>query len=347
MLTIVTPSRHRHAVSVLLAVGIAVSAVRADAPQTAPTAPAPPQELLPADMRSYRQTIPGTRVGFDMIALPGGTFTMGSAETETGRNDDEGPRHAVELAPFWIGKCEVTWDEYDIWSQKLDREPPPGVDAVARPTPPYCDMTFGMGHDGYPAICMTQLAARTYCEWLSATTGHHYRLPTEAEWEYACRAGTDTAYSFGDDPEQIDEYAWFVDNSDEEYHPVGQKRPNPWGLHDMHGNVAEWVLDAYAPDTYAGRSRESSTVAPLLEPTKLYPRVVRGGSWEDEPGMLRSAARLGSDPTWKEQDPQIPKSIWYHTDALFLGFRVVRVYETAPPKGDAPPGEAADGGRPQ
>jgi formylglycine-generating enzyme required for sulfatase activity len=197
------------------------------------------------------------------------------------------------------------------------------ADAISMPTRPYADMTFGMGRDGFPAICMTQLAAKVYCKWLSAKTGRYYRLPTEAEWEYACRAGTKTAYSFGDDPEQLEQYAWYFDNGDDRYHKVGEKKPNPWGLHDMHGNIAEWVLDQYTADGY---SPPASLPAknPVTVPTTIYPRVVRGGSWLDDPERLRSAARQGSTDEWKEQDPQIPQSIWYYTDATFIGFRVVR-----------------------
>jgi formylglycine-generating enzyme required for sulfatase activity len=183
-------------------------------------------------------------------------------------------------------------------------------------------MSFGMGKDGYPAISMTQHAANKYCEWLSAKTGQFYRLPTEAEWEYACRAGTTTAYSFGDDPAKLGDYAWYEKNSDFKYQKVGRKKPNPWGLYDMHGNVAEWCLDQYEP------SYERFTGALPADPwnraAKNYPHAVRGGSWDDEPAKLRSAARRGSDKTWKIQDPQLPKSVWYHTDAQFLGFRIVR-----------------------
>jgi len=260
---------------------------------------------------------------------------MGSPESEAGRNEDEGPQHKVKIEPFWMGKHEVTWDEYDIWSFSLDvqrrkiagKEPTENdkvADAVTRPTKPYTDMTFDMGHDGYPAICMTQMAAKMYCKWLSAKTGHYYRLPTEAEWEYACRAGTTTAYSFGDDPSQLDEFAWHAENSDEKYQKIGKKKPNPWGLHDMHGNVAEWVLDQYQADFYQKFEKTPVAESPLAIPTKVYERVVRGGSWMDEPELHRSAVRVYSNPDWKIQDPQIPQSIWYLTDALHVGLRVVR-----------------------
>ncbi|GAB4139483.1 MAG: formylglycine-generating enzyme family protein [Planctomycetaceae bacterium] len=286
-------------------------------------------------MAPYKVTIPGTDVSFEMVPIPGGEFVMGSPKSEKHRKADEGPQHRVKIEPFWMGKHEVTWEMYDIWSfnldiqrRKLKKQKPTKLDVVAdavtRPTKPYTDMTFDMGHDGYPAICMTQLAAKMYCKWLSAKTGQYYRLPTEAEWEYACRAGTKTAYSFGDDPSKLGEYAWYKKNSGGKYHKVGLKKPNPWGLYDMHGNVAEWVLDQYSPDFYAKCAKNKLSVGPLNVATKLYPRVVRGGAWDKDAPFLRSAARVGSDKSWKEQDPQIPQSIWYHTDALGVGFRIVR-----------------------
>ncbi|MEQ9412009.1 MAG: formylglycine-generating enzyme family protein [Fuerstiella sp.] len=286
-----------------------------------------------AEMQPYAEKIEQTEVAIEMVPIPGGSFTMGSPETEPGREADEGPQVTVELSPFWMGKYEITWDQYEIWGENIDiaRRSIFGfeasardevADAVTRPTPPYTDMSFGMGKRRNPAICMTQHAARTYCKWLSAKTGHYYRLPTEAEWEYACRAGTKTAYSFGDDPALLDDYAWYDQNSEDSYHEVGQKKPNPWGLYDIHGNVAEWTLDQYLPDAYA--SYTNGVKNPLKVPSKLFPRVVRGGGWDDEPKLLRSAVREGSSDEWKQQDPQIPQSIWYHTDALGVGFRVVR-----------------------
>ena len=303
----------------------------------------PPHELpsvsaaRPADMEPYREAIPGTEASFEMVPIPGGSFLLGSPEDEEDRKSAEGPQVRVEIEPFWMGRHEVTWAEYHVFMLKLDleqrrageREAVPQdawADAVSRPTPPYVPMDFGMGVEGCPAVGMTQFAAKQYTRWLSMKTGRFYRLPSEAEWEYACRAGTATAYSFGDDPGLLDEYAWYFDNADDRYHPVGEKKPNPWGLYDMHGNVAEWVLDAYQDDFYATLG-EGPVRSPVNWPSELYPRVVRGGSWDDDPDRLRSASRRKSRKSWKVQDPQLPKSIWYHTDAPFLGFRVVRPWK--------------------
>ncbi len=288
-------------------------------------------------MKPYRELLPGSDVGFDLVPIRGGRFVMGSPASEHDRKDDEGPQHEVELSPFWMGRCEVTWNEYHQFMEKLDlaarsqgaaKQPQDAwADAVSRPTPPYVPMDFGYGIDGYPAICMTQFAARHYTKWLSMKTGRCYRLPTEAEWEYACRAGTTTAFSFGDDVKRLGDHAWYFENSAEggagKPHPVGRKKPNPWNLFDMHGNVSEWVLDGHAAKGYASLAG-STAKDPANWPTSEYPHVVRGGSWDDDPERLRSAARRGSSKSWKVQDPQLPKSIWYFTDAKFVGFRVVR-----------------------
>jgi len=286
-----------------------------------------------AEMKAYTDKITGTSVAFDLVPIPAGEFVMGSPATEKGRSADEGPQHRVAIEPFWMGKCEVTWNEYELFmypDQEKQVQVSAGVtnyadkvsDAVSRPTKPYVEMSFGMGKDGYPAISMTQHAANKYCQWLSAKTGNFYRLPTEAEWEYACRAGTTTRYSFGDDASKLGEYAWYEKNSDFKYQKVGRKKPNPWGLYDMHGNVTEWCLDQYEPNY--GRFKDALTKSPWIRQTTPYPHSTRGGSWDDTPEKLRSAARRASSKEWKQQDPQLPKSIWYLTDAQFIGFRIVR-----------------------
>lgn len=288
---------------------------------------------------NYAQKITGTDHVIDMVFIKGGSFTMGSPEFEEERKKSESPQHHVEINDFWMGRYEITWDVYTLFLEReIDKnsvevkglEVQLDVDAVAGATPAYTDMSFGMGKEGYPAICMTQHAANKFCEWLSAMTGNFYRLPTEAEWEYAARAGTNSDYSFGDDVSVLDDYAWYRNNSDKKYQKVGQKKSNSWGLYDIHGNVAEWTLDQYSSETYS--ERDSLTRNPYVKPTKTYPRVVRGGSWKDYPDRLRSAARRASSMAWKRQDPQIPKSIWWHTDADFVGFRIVRPLETPSPK---------------
>lgn len=294
----------------------------------------------PADFKPYEQTIPGSNVKFEMIPIPGGKFRLGSPDGEPDRQPDEGPQVEIQVGPFWMGKYEVTWDEFDLFAFSLDLKKEKqaqapktetGVDAVTRPTPPYTDMTFGYGHDKYPAICMTHHAAMEYCRWLSQRTGKTFRLPTEAEWEYACRAGTTTPFSFGSTADKLGEYAWFTDNADGKPHPVGEKKPNPWGLYDMHGNVAEWCLDHYDKNRYQRLAKDKLLLNPVLPPTeRRFSHVARGGSWDQEAAECRSAARKGSTREWLRQDPQRPQSIWWLTEAVFVGFRVVRPVNELP-----------------
>ena len=286
-------------------------------------------------LENYSQKISGSNVVYDLVAIQGGEFLMGSPSQEKNRKDDEGPQHSVKIEPFWMGKYEVIWDLYDLFTTKniekemAKRYPDPDnslvkTDASTRPSPSYVDMSFGMGRQGYPAINMTQYAAIHFCKWLYDKTGVFYRLPTEAEWEYACRAGSNTAYSFGNNAKQLDEFAWHKGNSGDAYKKIGLKKPNAWGLHDMHGNVMEWTLDQYIKDQYA----KSEGNANYPKVTELYPTSVRGGSWDDEPALLRSAARVPSSPDWKILDPQSPKSEWWMTSASFVGFRIVRPLKT-------------------
>jgi formylglycine-generating enzyme required for sulfatase activity len=291
-------------------------------------------------MVPYTATIPATEIKFEMIPIPGGTLQMGSSPEEADREEDEGPQVEVRIEPFWIGKHEVTWNEYKHFMQLYDLfkdfesrgvrkvTDDNRADAITAPTPLYdTTFTFVLGEEpAQPAVTMSHYAARQYTKWLSLLTQQVYRLPTEAEWEYACRAGTTTAYSFGEDATELDEYAWHYDNSDESYHEVGTKKPNPWGLHDMHGNVAEIVLDQYQADAYQTLAGKPQTFESAIKwTTKMFPHVIRGGSWMDEAGAQRSAARAETED-WREEDPNLPKSPWWFTDepALAVGFRLMR-----------------------
>jgi formylglycine-generating enzyme required for sulfatase activity len=271
-----------------------------------------------------------------MMPIPGGTYLMGSLEDEKGRGDNEGPQRPVTVKAFWMAKCEITWDEYDIYWEnrpkgppprpKITEKPPPLTDAITSPTPPYDDPTFGFGRSRYPVIAVTHHAAMEYCRWLSEKTGKAYRLPTEAEWEWACRAGTTK-----DDPAKLGEHAWYEKNSNDSPQEVGKKKPSAWGLHDMHGNVAEWCIDSYKKDIFSGLSKDKPTLMPITMPTaNRYPDVVRGGSWSDPPEKCRAAIRRFSDKVWLKRDPQRPQSIWWMTDADWVGFRVVRAVEEDP-----------------
>jgi len=284
-----------------------------------------------AAMKAYTNTIPGTKVRYAMTPIPGGKFLMGTPEAEENRQDNEGPQVTVKVDPFWMQTTEVTWDMYTLFmysdeerkfKDSIPTEPEfdHAADAVARPSKPYTEMSFGMGKDGFPAIAMTHYAANKFCQWLSAKTGHYYRLPTEAEWEYACRAGTTTAYHGGDGEDSLEDYAWYEMNSDFVYHKVGTKKPNPWGLYDMHGNVMEWCVEGFTED----HSARADAVNPWHRPTKPYPHVARGGSYDDPADWLRSGARQPSDRSWKMTDPQLPKSVWWLSDNKRIGFRIVR-----------------------
>ena len=269
----------------------------------------------PSGAGKYSVTIPNSGVAYDMVPIPAGDFTMGAGDSDKLAKPDEKPAHKVHVDAFWMQAHEVTWDEYRLFmfSHQTGKVATADalVDAVAGPTRPYVEMSFGMGINGYPAISMTQHAANKYAEWLSAKTGEFYRLPTEAEWEYACRAGSGDVAPLGD-------YAWTAANSGGKYEKVATKKPNAWGLYDMLGNAMEWTLDAYAP------YKAGAQTNPWVKATAPYPHVARGGSWNDPIDANRCTARVASDASWKQQDPQLPKSIWYMTDAQWLGFRLVR-----------------------
>jgi formylglycine-generating enzyme required for sulfatase activity len=285
---------------------------------------------------SYAEIVPGTDVKIEMVAVPGGRFRMGSPTKEKGRRPDEGPVREIEVRPFWISRTEIPWDAYSAFldigvarvleGSDLKKEAP---DAITYPTPPYADETFGYGGGAQPTIAVTVHAAMEFARWLGSKSGHVYRLPTEAEWEYACRAGTATPWSFGAAARVAGEFAWFASNSKRRPHPVGLKKPNPFGLHDMHGNVAEWALDHYAADFYA-RPVAADGSSLNLPTEHRYPHVVRGGGWKDAPPALRCAARRASKPEWSKQDPQNPQSVWWHTEPTDVGFRLVRASEEHP-----------------
>jgi formylglycine-generating enzyme required for sulfatase activity len=243
-----------------------------------------------------------------MVAIPSGNFVFGQTEKQSGEK--------IQVPAFWMGKTEVTYDEYQLFfEESRDPEPKPpkeGPDAITRPSPPYIDFTLGMGKvGGFPANSMQQYAALMYCKWLYAKTGIFYRLPTEIEWEYASKAGTEIP------SDRLKDYAWFKGNSNEKYQQVGLKKPNVFGLHDMLGNVSEWVLDHFDSDVYP---RKESPV--FID--KYADAVVRGGNFQDEATLVRPTARMAADPIWNRRDPQIPKSIWWNADAPFVGFRVMR-----------------------
>jgi len=273
------------------------------------------------DFKTYDQSIPGTTTTFRMAAIPAGKFTIGSPISERNRGTDEGPQKQIELAPFWMGVKEITFAEWDLYFKDANLPQSKTIDGVTRATPQYIDLTWGMGRDGkHPANSMSHTAAVMYCKWLYSKTGVFFRLPTEAEWEYACRAGSATAYPFGNDAQSLKEYGYFKENGGGKFHHVGQLKPNAWGLYDMLGNLSEWTIDQYSPNYYQTIEGKN----PRTTPAGKYPKTVKGGSYLDDSSELRCANRIASSPDWNKRDPQIPKSKWWLTDGMFMGFRVVR-----------------------
>jgi len=264
-------------------------------------------------LKTYEQAIEGTSTSFKMIAIPAGKFKIGNSNPSA--EADEIPQKEIQLSSFWIEEHEVTFEEWDLYFKDVTLPQSKVIDGVTRATPQYIDLTWGMGRDAkHPTNSMSQQAAMMYCKWLYSKTGFFYRLPTEAEWEYACKAGNDSALP------TLTEVAFFKGNSDGKYHHMKEKKPNAWGLYDMLGNLSEWTIDQYDPKYY----QKIGVKDPMTIPGAKYPRTVRGGSYLDEVQQLTCTNRFASDSKWNQRDPQIPKSRWWLTDGMFAGFRVVR-----------------------
>ncbi|MFC1626451.1 formylglycine-generating enzyme family protein [Pseudomonadota bacterium] len=252
-------------------------------------------------------------VNMSLVYIEPGKFIMGSPEDEIDHYSDE-KQHEVEIKKgFWMGQYEVTFEQYDAFTKSTHR-------AKAN------DLN-NWGRGDHPVIYVKWFYAHEFTKWLSKTTGHKYRLPTEAEWEYAARAGTSSAFSFGEhiagmdnhsffkrllDSEKegadaqralIDQYAWYGENANQQTHPVGQKKPNPWGLYDMHGNVWEWTCSVYS-ETFDGSEQRC-----IDKPKSNAKRSVRGGAWSFYAKGMRSADRRFFEPVYR-----LP----------YIGFRVVR-----------------------
>lgn len=239
-------------------------------------------------------SIPGTDLKFEMVYVPGGKAKLG------GDKPDENPSHEVELRPFWMSKTEVTWE---CFVKYFENRKATKVDGITRPSPPYEPPHGTMGVGAHPAVGMRWHGAVGYCEWVSTLTGGRYRLPTEAEFEYAARAGSASAT-----PEKADEFSWIKENAGSKTHLTGTKKPNAFGLCDLMGNVWEYSLEYHSGPEYRP--------------------VLRGGGWNTPAADLRFAARQEIKPEWFERDPNRPRSMWWLTDGPFVGFRLVRSAES-------------------
>jgi len=307
------------------------------------------EATIVTEFTDFVEQIPGTTVSIRMKAIPGGTFNMGSSAKEDFHQPDESPVREVTVSPFFMAEIETTWDQYFAFlSQTMSqgRTPPeviyainsdPDVDAVSGPTPPYGDPAQGWGGGDRPAITMTHYAAETFCQWLSLQTGKKYRLPTEAEWEYAARGGSETPFFFEGKPKDysdqgflrkffsaktdiISDYVIYAKNSKSRTQEPILVKPNPFGLKNMLGNVMEYCADKYDPKAYS--LTDSKVINPIH--TEGDEWVVRGGDFTSDAANLRSATRgFSKHDDWMRLDPQQPKSIWWYSDIRSIGFRVV------------------------
>ena len=299
---------------------------------------------------NFVETVPGTTASINMIAVPGGSFAMGSSESEPFHKSNEAPQRQVEVSPFFMSEVEITWNQYwAFYAETMSegRTPPtviyennsrPDVDAVSGPTPPFGSPDQGWGMGERPAITMTHYAAETFCQWLTLKTGKKYRLPTEAEWEYAARGGTSTPYffegspkdytnggfwneMFGADTTCINSYVIYANNSKNRSQEPGKVLANPFGLKNMLGNVMEYCSDWYAEDAYQSLADGAKDPKGPESGTEY---VVRGGTYASDAADLRCAARdYTRHDDWLRTDPQNPKSIWWYSDIRGIGFRVV------------------------
>jgi formylglycine-generating enzyme len=309
------------------------------------------EPALVTQFEDYIEKIPGTTVSFKMNAVPGGVFNMGSPPDQDYRNRDEGPVREVKIDSLWMSEIEVTWSHYLAFfnattsqGRKEGENVQDGedVDAITGPTPPWGAPDQGWGMGNRPAITMTHHAAQVFCDWLSRVTGKNYRLPTEAEWEYAARADTEGPYFFGGSPKEyegeglinklfgpdtsvINSYVVYHENSPYRTQPPSYVKPNPFGLKNMLGNVAEFCVDYYDPQAYA--KYPPGVINNPKGPRDGQEHVIRGGSFKNSAKNLRVARRNHTlTREWLETDPQIPKSIWWYSDCNDVGIRIVRDY---------------------
>ncbi|GBO53378.1 serine/threonine kinase [Pseudanabaena sp. lw0831] len=231
-----------------------------------PPVPEPPRDPIKRGDKAFRDDL-GNGVHMEMVRIPSGRFSLGSPTNEIGRRDNESPISEVNIPAFYMAKFVVTQEQ---WVAIMGSNP-----ALFRE------------NLQAPVENISWLEAQDFCRKLAARSQHLYRLPSESEWEYACRAGTNTAYHFGDGPTELVDYAWFADNANKRSHPVGQKVPNPWGLYEMHGGVWEWCEDVWH-DNFNGAPADGSA---WVSDGYTSRRVRKGGSWSNEAKLCRAASR--------------------------------------------------------